>query len=414
MDQHALCEQGSASSTKRDFVNELLSIGEPFSQLREEKWISMKNRGLAAFAKAHWNTFVRRTNRGIPQKYRWDSWKVALRFDVYAGTLAPKYETFANTTNEYTSIIQIDVPRTFPELKVFDVEAQQQLSRILHAYANYSPEVGYCQGMNFVAGESTSYSRKLLSVPWLCTLPSESVSNTCEIYDDYEGNYHLTTGLLLLVSGFNEVESYVAFVGLMREFGLAEFYMPSFPLIQKYIQAFEALTDDMWPDLHRHFQQEEISVAVFLHQWFLTMFVIILPLRTVVALWDYMLYNGLSSVLAVSLGLQYLLAPQMKQLKFEGIMSFLKNIKDADSKDDIRVGRIIVNQAYRITTTRGCLDSFILAQQAISLTNLPSFEAVGSGDATKRTASSAGRSKPNPLAAIVSQLGLSESPRDEM
>ncbi|GBE62362.1 GTPase activator [Babesia ovata] len=372
MDQHAQRGQGSAWSIKRDFINELLSIGEPFSQLREEKWVSMKNRGLAAFAKAHWNTFVRRTNRGIPQKFRWDSWKVALKFDVYADKLSPQYESFASTTNEYTSIIQIDVPRTFPELKVFDVEAQQQLSRILHAYANYNPEVGYCQGMNFVAG------------------------------------------LLLLVSGFNEVESYVGFVGLMREFGLAEFYMPSFPLIQKYIQAFEALTDDMWPDLHKHFQQEEISVAVFLHQWFLTMFVIILPLRTVVALWDYILYNGLSSVLAVSLGLQYLLAPQMKQLKFEGIMSFLKNIKDADSKDDIRVGRIIVNQAYRITASRGCLDSFILAQQAISLTNLPSFEAVGSGEPAKRLASSAGRSKPNPLVAIVSQLGLSESPRDEM
>ncbi|ORM40572.1 EVI5-like protein [Babesia sp. Xinjiang] len=362
----------STSSAKSDFVNELLTIGELYSPLREEKWISMVNRGLAAFAKAHWNTFLRRTNRGIPQKYRWASWKVAVKFNQCFATLAPQYETFASQNNEYTSIIQIDVPRTFPELKIFDVEAQQQLSRILLAYANYHPEVGYCQGMNFVAG------------------------------------------MLLLVSGFNETESWVGFVGLMKEFGLAEFYKPSFPLIQKYIRAFEALAAEMWPDLHQHFQREEISVAVFLNQWFLTMFVIILPLRTVVTLWDYILFNGLSSVLAVSLGLQYLLAPQMKQLNFEAIMTFSKNIKDTDSKDDIRVGRIIVNQAYRITHSRGSLDELILQQEALSTPRRASLGRIVSREEPVATVNSgARRSRVNPLAAVVSQLGLMDSPNDD-
>ncbi|GIX65523.1 GTPase-activating protein, putative [Babesia caballi] len=400
MEQDVLGGEHTSSSSKSDFISELLSIGEPQSALREEKWISMKNRGLAFFAKSHWNTFVRRTNRGIPQKFRWESWKVALKFERYAAMLASNYETVSSQPNEYASIIQIDVPRyASPSLAAlhgrperFPNSKSSMLTRSSSfrafcpqvAYANYHPEVGYCQGMNFVAG------------------------------------------MLLLVSGFNEVETYIGFVGLMKEFGLAEFYLPSFPLIQKYIQgecacevlcspvaAFEALTEDMWPDLHRHFQSEEISVAVFLHQWFLTMFVVILPLRTVVALWDYMLYNGLSSVLAVALGLLYLLAPQMKQLKFEGIMGFLKHIKDADSKDDIRVGRIIVNQAYRITLSRGCLDTFILAQQAISTANLPSFTQVVTRSGGESPSSSGiSRNHPNPLAAIVSKLGLKKSPHN--
>lgn len=70
------------------------------------------------------------------------------------------------------------------------------------------------------------------------------------------------------------------------------------------------------------------------------MFVVILPLRTVVTLWDYILFTGLSSVMSVSFGLLHLLIPQMRQLKFEGIMGLLKHIKDTDLKDDIRVGRI--------------------------------------------------------------------------
>ncbi|GFE53959.1 GTPase activator [Babesia ovis] len=362
----------STSSAKSDFISELLSIGEVYSQLREEKWISMINRGLASFANAHWNTFVRRTNRGIPQKYRWASWKVALKFDKYVSLVSSNYMSHASQSNEYTSIIQIDVPRTFPELKIFDVEAQQQLSRILLAYSNYHPEVGYCQGMNFIAG------------------------------------------MLLLVSGFNELESYVGFVGLMKELGLAEFYKPTFPLIQKYIRAFDALMAEMWPDLHQHFEREEISVAVFLNQWFLTMFVIILPLRTVVALWDYILFNGLSSVLAVSLGLQYLLAPQMKQLKFEGIMTFSKHIKDADSKDDIRVGRIIVNQAYRISQSRGSLDDFISQQEALFTPRMESLGKIVTPSGPGSPRSNSTRSKPNPLASIVYQLGLVEPQGDEL
>lgn len=358
----------STLSAKKEFINVFLSIGEPTSALRSEKWLSMKRRGLAAFAKSHANTFLRRTNRGIPQEYRWDGWKVAVHYDHYYSIVAPEYEELSSKTNAYSSIIQIDVPRTFPELKIFDEEVQQQLSRILVAYSNYQPEVGYCQGMNFVAG------------------------------------------LLLLVSGFNELETYVSFVGLMCEFGLADFYMPSFPLIQKYIQAFDKLTKNMWPGLHVHLKKEEISVAVFLHQWLLTMFVVILPLRTVVTLWDYILFNKLSSVMAVSLGLLHLLTPQMRNLKFEGIMGLLKHIKDTDLKDDIRVGRIIVNQAYRLTHEIGNLDDIISAQEAVSENVPPKFESVNSSN---HNAQSVPKERQNILAKIAAKLKLDENFRED-
>ena len=51
--------------------------------------------------------------------------------------------------------IERDLPRTFPEQKTFqdrDGKGQQILSNILCAYANYDPEVGYCQGMGFIVG----------------------------------------------------------------------------------------------------------------------------------------------------------------------------------------------------------------------------------------------------------------------
>ena len=46
-------------------------------------------------------------------------------------------------------VIAIDVQRSFtnnPSVK------QETLSNILKTYAFYNPEIGYCQGMNFIAG----------------------------------------------------------------------------------------------------------------------------------------------------------------------------------------------------------------------------------------------------------------------
>ena len=50
-----------------------------------------------------------------------------------------------------------DIPtgRTFPSYPYFSLAVrigQQALERVLHAYAVRDPEVGYCQGLSFVAG----------------------------------------------------------------------------------------------------------------------------------------------------------------------------------------------------------------------------------------------------------------------
>ncbi|UKJ89014.2 hypothetical protein MACJ_002260 [Theileria orientalis] len=334
-------------SVNAEFVYELLSIGEPFGQLRVQKWKSMSSRGIEQFASSHPNTFLRRTNRGIPQRYRWESWKVALSYNRYNSLVGDLYESYATQDNEYVSIINIDVPRTFPELKVFNKDAQNQLYRILSAYGNYQPEIGYCQGMNFVAG------------------------------------------LLLLVSGFNEKEAFVGFVGLMNEFKLQEFYKPSFPMIKTYIRGFERLLRELAPDLYEHLQREEVSVAVFLHQWFLTMFVASLPLRTVVALWDYMLYNGLSSILTVSLGLMWLLMPQITRLNFEGILTLLKDIKCSDSKDDLRVGRVIINQAHRIAVSTVDINDYLSPSSSVNDVDYTDSENESSGSNETSSARSA-------------------------
>lgn len=49
--------------------------------------------------------------------------------------------------------IRIDLPRTFPD-NVFFENIRTPLFNVLVAYANHNKEIGYCQGLNYIAGES--------------------------------------------------------------------------------------------------------------------------------------------------------------------------------------------------------------------------------------------------------------------
>lgn len=61
--------------------------------------------------------------------------------------------------DDVRSVILKDVPRSFPEYTFFETpQSRENLTRILFAYAASDPEVGYCQGLNFVAGCILLYS----------------------------------------------------------------------------------------------------------------------------------------------------------------------------------------------------------------------------------------------------------------
>lgn len=54
---------------------------------------------------------------------------------------------------EASNDIEKDITRTYPNTKRFaEADGQNSLRNVLRAYAAYDPEVGYCQGMNFITG----------------------------------------------------------------------------------------------------------------------------------------------------------------------------------------------------------------------------------------------------------------------
>jgi hypothetical protein len=93
---------------------------------------------------------------GLPLKYRWQGWRVAL--DTV--DIAPKdfNQLISHKNEEVETIVSKDVPRTFPTNPFFKDRIEnidfgrEILHKVCSGIGNYFTEVGYTQGFNLVAG----------------------------------------------------------------------------------------------------------------------------------------------------------------------------------------------------------------------------------------------------------------------
>lgn len=282
---------------------------------RQQRWKQVMEQGVSKFMVERPDVFRRRVRRGIPTEYRWDVWKAAARTEERAQP--GRYQRLLEVENQWTRPIEIDIPRTFPEMPLFDKEQQQSLLRILHAYANLNPDVGYCQGMNFVAG--------LLML-------------VCQ-HEDFRQTPRLE----------KEEETFWMFVCLMEDRRLSGFYKRRFPLLRRFLWAFDELVKVALPDLRDHFQRENVQHAVYLHQWFLTLFINCLPLPMVLVFWDVMVCIGLDTLLPITVSLLRELKDVLLNMQFEDIVRFFKTMRMSEPDcDPASIGTMVVYQSDRI------------------------------------------------------------------
>ncbi|OII73341.1 GTPase activator [Cryptosporidium ubiquitum] len=321
-----------------------------------KKWNRMIAKGLDYFIKEHPKTLRRRLARGVPQDFRWKIWNSLLEissldeesqindnilkslrnskfflemFIVHENQCLSSqvqtanlmyynyYDYAAKFLNKYSPLISIDVPRTFPELNIFKDQASQEcLFRVLNATANHIPDVGYCQGMNFIAA------------------------------------------LLLIISNFDQERSFYSLILILETYGLSGFYKDQFPLLTKYIQAFDTMFQINIPKLWKHFQDEGIFDPVYLHPWFLTLFVSTLPLKTVVIIWDYLLANGLQSLISIAIALLKTLESSLIGQSMENIIQFFKSLRISVGINDVTCARMLLSKAKNIHISEEILATF--------------------------------------------------------
>lgn len=293
--------------------------GDKASKSCLRKWDRISRKGVCSFMRNNPASFRRRLLRGIPEEHRWTVWKSLLLgiSRVNSSRDAEEREKFLfsgpnasscvagllRAESKWSQSIKVDAPRTFSECQTFREEDRTSLCRLLNAYAFLNPEVGYCQGMGYVAG------------------------------------------MLLLASGGCEHEALFFFVRLMEDCGMSGFYKEGFPLMRKYIEDYQLLMDEFLPELQRHFESEGVQPEHYLHQWFLTLFACCLPIRTVLMVWDSFMCNGLEAVVLAAVALLSSVKEVLLMMRQEEIMQFFKRMKLSEEVEgEFAVGRWLVQQ----------------------------------------------------------------------
>lgn len=247
------------------------------------EWSELKDVDISRLMRAYPERFKKAARRGLPHEYRWRVWKAAVNFTDQE--VLPEYKTLCQEENQWSKDIRADLHLVFSDAPGFDKEA---LYRLLNAYANLHPEVGYCQGIAF------------------------------------------TLGHLLWMSG-DEEDSLGVFRCLMFTLGLSGFYKPDFPLMKVYTAACEELIKETLPKLWEHLLREGIDPAIYLEQWFLTLFIDCLPLAVLPLVWDNIICNGLPMILSIAVAILQALEDALLGMRFETLVVCLHDLKAYES-----------------------------------------------------------------------------------
>lgn len=221
---------------------------------------------------------------GVPQEYRCKIWKtlVDLRIgserrshgpDYYQSLLEPNRPlncSKKSSMNPSSKQIELDLLRTLPNNKHFetlDSSGTARLRRVLTAYSEHNPKVGYCQGMNRLAAVA------------LLVLPEE------------EAFWCLST-----------IVDNIMPTGYYNDLWLAQ-------VDSSVVMDFAATK---LPILNEHFKKNNIELSLF--AWFLTIFVDGTPPALFLRLWDSFLYEGDKILFRVALALLKMYECQLLQL----------------------------------------------------------------------------------------------------
>ncbi|XP_023124964.2 TBC1 domain family member 1 isoform X3 [Amphiprion ocellaris] len=229
--------------------------------------------------------------QGVPRQHRGEIWKFLSEQYLLRQTVpsrppsnhTPYKELLKQLTSQQHAIL-IDLGRTFPTHPYFQAQlgaGQLSLYNILKAYSLLDPEVGYCQGLSFIAG------------------------------------------VLLLHMGEEDAFNMLKF--LMYDVGLRKQYRPDMIILQIQMYQLSRLLHDYHRDLYSHLEQQEIGPSLYATPWFLTAFASHFPLGFVARVFDMLFLQGSEVVFKVALSLLGSHKPLILQHdNLESIVDFIK------------------------------------------------------------------------------------------
>ncbi|XP_054709766.1 TBC1 domain family member 1-like [Uloborus diversus] len=225
--------------------------------------------------------------QGIPRHRRGEIWIFLTQYFKNPEMPELLLEDYDNLLKEFTSYgyaISCDIGRTFPDHPFFKQtlgSGQLALYNVLKAYSLSDTEVGYCQGLGFIAG--------------------------------------------IFLLHMKEFHAFSMMRFIMFNLGIRRLYKEELVAFQVQMYQLSRLLHDNHKDLYDHFDKFDIPPALYAAPWFLTLFTSVLPVGFVARIFDFLLFDGIQVILKISfLLLTHLKSKILETDSFESTMAILK------------------------------------------------------------------------------------------
>uniref|UniRef100_A0A8C8K757 TBC1 domain family member 4 n=1 Tax=Oncorhynchus tshawytscha TaxID=74940 RepID=A0A8C8K757_ONCTS len=230
-------------------------------------------------------------SKGVPKGRRGEVWLLfsqqhRLRHRLPPGRHAPDtpYQDLLKQLTAQQHSILVDLGRTFPTHQYFSAQlgaGQLSLYNLLKAYSLLDTEVGYCQGISFVAG--------------------------------------------ILLLHMSEDQAFDMLKFLMYDLGFRRQYRPDMTSLQIQMYQLSRLLHDYHRELYSHLEEHEICPTLYAAPWFLTLFASQFPLGFVARIFDILFAQGSEVIFKVALCLLSSHEGEIVECdSFETIVDYLK------------------------------------------------------------------------------------------
>eukprot|EP00638_Chattonella_subsalsa_P000176 CAMPEP_0117739670 /NCGR_PEP_ID=MMETSP0947-20121206/3893_1 /TAXON_ID=44440 /ORGANISM="Chattonella subsalsa, Strain CCMP2191" /LENGTH=1013 /DNA_ID=CAMNT_0005555655 /DNA_START=834 /DNA_END=3876 /DNA_ORIENTATION=- len=250
-----------------------------------------------------------------------------------------------------------DITRTYPSHPLFKDSGvgpgQQMLANVLFACTHYHAKVGYCQGMNFVAGalliahmESTDATPGRKSRRWTRFKPKEEKEG--------EGGGNPLEGLVKIFSRRNSETGYpvaawakdggryinamedvfwVMTAILYNKLQMDKLWTKGVPQMKlRVFQFIEVLKAEM-PQILTHLDRISLHPDILVTQWFLTLYAYTLPTEVVLKLWNSIFLDGWKAIFRIAVARLKEMESQILSLDLEDMSLFLRKLKNQNTAE---------------------------------------------------------------------------------
>ena len=159
--------------------------------------------------------------------------------------------------------ISLDIPRTLKQYKNYQKDGPDflPLCSVIYSVSRFRPDIGYVQGMSYIA--------------------------------------------VMLLTNMRAFDAFCGMSTLLTQHHfLYSFYSPNETAASEHLRLFDSAVQMFLPQLHRRFSALGIAAGLYGVDWFMTLFVAPLPLDTAAYVWDRFMCDGEVAMIQAALGLK--------------------------------------------------------------------------------------------------------------